>query len=30
LKKLPFDLALGDLLEVDFFESKESRMVAME
>jgi hypothetical protein len=30
LKKLPFNLSLGDLLEVDFFESKESRMQVLE
>lgn len=27
LKKLPFETDLGDFLQVDFYESKESRMM---
>ena len=30
LKKLPFETQLGDLLDVDFFMSKESRMQELE
>jgi hypothetical protein len=30
LKKLPFDTALGELLDVDFYQSKESRMQELE
>jgi hypothetical protein len=30
LKNLPFDSALGELLDVDFYQSKESRMQELE
>jgi hypothetical protein len=30
LKKLPFNIALGELLDVDFYQSKESRMQELE
>jgi hypothetical protein len=30
LKKLPFDTSLGELLDVDFYQSKESRMQELE
>ena len=30
LKKLPFELSLGEMLDVDFYQSKESRMKELE
>ena len=30
LKKLPYDSSLGELLDVDFYQSKESRMQELE
>lgn len=30
MKKLPFETTLGDYLDIDFYQSKESRMKQME
>jgi hypothetical protein len=30
MKKLPFESSLGDYLDIDFYQSKESRMKQME
>ena len=30
LRGLPFDRSLGEMIEIDFYQSKESRMVTLE
>ena len=30
LKKMPFEIAVGNMLEIDFYQSKESRMQKIE